>query len=179
MNLPARYAFLNAIGTLPRMVSVALGELGTVETPGAGNTPRIMQWADAVGIERIGYKYSGDSVPWCGLFMAWVALKAGKPVPAGPLYALNWGAFGGKAHQPLLGDVLTFVRPSGGHVGLYIGESASTYHVLGGNQSDSVSITEIAKTRLRAVRRPPMSVPPASMKPWLIGASGLVSRNEA
>jgi len=36
-----------------------------------------------------------------------------------------------------------------GHVGFYAGEDATHYHVLGGNQSDSISITRIRKTRLR------------------------------
>lgn len=36
----------------------------------------------------------------------------------------------------------------GGDVALYVGEDAGAYHCLGGNQSDKVCITRIAKSRL-------------------------------
>jgi hypothetical protein len=49
-----------------------------------------------------------------------------------------------QAPAAALGDVLAFVRNGGGHVGLYVDEDASAYHVLGGNQSDRVSITRVA-----------------------------------
>lgn len=174
------YEWLNDVGTLPKMVSCALKYYGTLEKPGKGNNATIMKWADQVGVARIGYKYTADEVPWCGLFMAVVALEAGKPIPKGPLYALNWGAFGVKSAEPSLGDVLVFKRNGGGHVGLYIGEDDICYHVLGGNQSDSVSITRINKNRLFTCRRPPFKIAmPASVKPYLLKATGNISKNEA
>ncbi len=180
MALPQAYAWLNNVGQLPKMLSIAIGLLGTREVPGPGNSSAIMGWADEVGQRRIGYRYTADSVPWCGLFMAVVALRAGYAPPPGPLYALNWGAFGAEGHQPELGEVLTFVRPDGGHVALYVGEDREAYHVLGGNQTDSVSFTRIAKTRLRAVRRPPYKIgPPPSVRPYVLAATGTLSRNEA
>ena len=42
----------------------------------------------------------------------------GKEVPAHPLWALSWSAFGAKSPAAALGDVLVFVRSGGGHVGL-------------------------------------------------------------
>ena len=36
----------------------------------------------------------------------------------------------------MLGDILTFKRNGGGHVGLYVGEDKDCYHVLGGNQGN-------------------------------------------
>lgn len=179
-TLPARYAFLSGIDQRPRMIEEALKLLGTVEVPGPGNNPVILSWARELGDPSVARVYTADAVPWCGLFLAIVARRAGYAPVTDPLWALNWGKFGVAAGQPMLGDVLTFVRPEGGHVALYVGESASTYHVLGGNQSDKVSFTEIAKTRLRAVRRPAFRIGrPASVKPYIIGASGLVSTNEA
>lgn len=175
--IPKQYAYLTTIGVLPRMVSEALKYLGTIETPGPGNTPLIMRMARETGCDRQGFY--GDVVPWCGLFMAFVAKEAGKQPPKWPLGALNWGGFGEEAHQPCLGDVLVFTRKGGGHVGLYVGEDKSHFHVLGGNQGDSVSIRRIEKARLYRVRRPLMSVPPASMKPYFVAASGIVTTNEA
>lgn len=181
MNFPKRYEWLGTVGPLPKMVSEALRWYGTLEAPGAVNNPVIMGWANELGVQRLGYKYAADSVPWCGLFMGIVALHAGKPVVAGPLYALNWATFGTEAGQPVLGDVLTFVREGGGHVALYIAEDAGSYFVLGGNQSDQVCITRIAKTRLYRARRAPFNVGlPASARPYIISASGLpFSTNEA
>jgi uncharacterized protein (TIGR02594 family) len=179
-SLPAAYRWLNARGQLPRMVEEALKLVGTVETPGGANSPVIMGWASEVGEKAIGYRYTADSVAWCGLFMAAVAQRAGYAPPSGPLYALNWGAFGTKVGQPILGDVLTFIRPNGGHVALYVGEDQMAYHVLGGNQGDAVGFTRIAKERMRAVRRPPYRVgPPASAKAWILASAGGLSSNEA
>lgn len=178
-QLPKRYQFLGTLDPLPRMVREALRLYGTREQPGPGDNPVILQWAKDLGDPSVARVYTADAVPWCGLFMAIVARRAGKPPVADPLWALNWGKFGRDAGQPMLGDVLTFVRPQGGHVALYVGESASSYHVLGGNQSDRVCFAEIAKTRLRAARRPAYSAPPASVRPYVLGAGGVLSANEA
>lgn len=195
--LPANYAWLNTIGLLPRTISEGLKLYGVKEVAGAGNSPTIMAWAKEVGRDKIGYTYAGDSVPWCGLYAALVAQRAGKTIPTGPLYALNWATFGTAVAQraglntakPLdfkaglrasLGDVLVFRREGGGHVGFYIGEDADHYCVLGGNQSDSVSITWIAKSRCVAVRRPAYNQPPATVRPFHLSRSGApVSTNEA
>lgn len=175
--LPAKYQWLHQVGPLPRMVQEALKLYGTLEAPGAANdNPTIMQWADETGLERV---YTADSVPWCGLFAAIVAKRAGKPIVSSPLWALSWSKFGEPGGQPRLGDVLTFKREGGGHVGLYIGEDASCYHVLGGNQSDAVTITRIRKERLHAVRRHYSIAAPSSARPFVLAASGAVSANEA
>lgn len=178
-QLPARYRFLETIRPLPRMVTEALALYDVREAPGAADNPAILRWAAEIGDAKVARTYTADAVPWCGLFMAVVAKRAGKAMVADPLWALNWGRFGIAAGQPMLGDVLTFLRPTGGHVALYIGESAASYHVLGGNQSDRVCFAEIAKTRLRAVRRPAYVNRPATVRPIIIGASGRLSANEA
>lgn len=180
-SLPPAYAWLREVPGLPRHLVVALGLLGTLEVAGSGDSPTIMGWRDAcnaAGVKIVGY--SADSVPWCGLYMAFVMVVADRPVPEGPLWALNWGKFGEPGGQPELGDVLTFQRPGGGHVALYIGEDTQGhYHVLGGNQGDKVSIMRIEKSRMKACRQPPYMNKPASVRPFVVGANGTVSRNEA
>ncbi len=111
--------------------------------------------------------------------MAIVARRAGKPAPASPLWALSWASFGTASPRPMLGDVLVFERPGGGHVGLYVGEDATRYHVLGGNQGDAVSIVAIAKSRLRAARRHYAIGPPPNVRPVRVSAHGPTSTNEA
>lgn len=178
-HLPKPYQFLEKLAPLPLMVLEALKLFGTREQPGPDNNPVIMQWVKDLGDPSVAKVYTADAVPWCGLFMAVVAKRARKAPVRDPLWALNWGRFGQAVGQPMLGDVLTFVRPQGGHVALYIGESAGGYHVLGGNQSDKVCFTEIAKTRLRAVRRPDYSVQPATVRPYILQSTGVFSTNEA
>jgi uncharacterized protein (TIGR02594 family) len=155
------------------MIVEALKLFGTMEKPGAANNPTIVAWAKEVGGE-VADVYKADSIPWCGLFMAVVAKRAGKELPKHPLWALSWSAFGAKAPAPALGDVLVFT-----HVGLYVGEDASAFHVLGGNQSDRVCITRIAKARLYAARRPLYRVEPANVRPIHLEATGALSLNEA
>jgi hypothetical protein len=65
-----------------------------------------------------------------------------------------------------------------GHVGLYVGQDASHYYVLGGNQGDAASIMRIARNRLIASRWPKgVSV---TGGPITMAANGAAtSRNEA
>jgi fatty acid/phospholipid biosynthesis enzyme len=67
-----------------------------------------------------------------------------------------------------------------GHVGIYVAEDASAFHVLGGNQGDAVSVARVAKDRCVAVRRPAFATAlPASAKPYRVATGGALSTNEA
>lgn len=175
--LPKDYAWL-AREPGPKMLLEALKFHGLKEGPGAADNPVIMGWADALGpgIRRI---YTADSVPWCGLFIAAVARLAGKPPCAQPLWARAWASWGEKSPRAALGDVLVFVRPGGGHVGLYIGETARSYCVLGGNQGDAVSFAWIAKSRCIAARRSYAVAPPQNVRVVRLKTGGALSVNEA
>lgn len=173
--LPVAYAWLrDELG--PKMITEALKLFGTLEAPGARDNPTILAWAKEVGQGDV---YVHDSIAWCGLFMAVVAKRAGKPIPDKPLWALSWGEWGRPAPAAMLGDVLTFRRDSGGHVALYVGEDAEAYHCLGGNQSDKVCFTRIAKSRLYRARRPAYNVQPANVRRVMLAANGRLSHNEA
>ena len=79
-----------------------------------------------------------------------------------------------------LGVVLVFQRVGGGgHVGFYVAEDGHAFHVLGGNQSDAVTITRIAKARCITFRRPIYREQPKSVKAYRVAASGSLSVNEA
>jgi hypothetical protein len=81
--------------------------------------------------------------------------------------------------MPMLGDVLVFVRNGGGHVGLYVGEDETAFHVLGGNQSDAVNIKRIAKRRLYAARWPTYRAEPVNVRQIPLAPNGALSANEA
>jgi uncharacterized protein (TIGR02594 family) len=126
--------------------------------------------------------YSDDDIAWCGLFAAIICyrrLKNAAEVVKDPLWARNWAKYGRKADKPAIGDILVFSRGNGGHVGFYVGEDATHYHVLGGNQGNRVSIVRIEKSRLIAARRPPYAVVPAGAVPRRLASTGTVSKNEA
>lgn len=176
--LPARYGWL-VREPGPKMLIEALKLYGTLEAAGSKNNPTITGWAQEIGGE-VADVYKADSIPWCGLEMAIVAKRAGKELPKHPLWALSWSAWGAKVARPMLGDVLTFTRNGGGHVTLYVGEDADAYHCLGGNQSDAVSITRIAKDRLYAARRPLYREQPANVRVVKLASNGAsLSSNEA
>jgi uncharacterized protein (TIGR02594 family) len=175
--LPPSYQWLAQLDA-PRIIDEALQLYGVRETAGPLNTPAIMGWAGALGVAKA---YVADAVPWCGLFVGIVVKRAGWTPVDGPLWARNWAKFGKPSPEPGLGDVLVFAREGGGHVGFYIAEDATTFHVLGGNQGDAVSIARIAKARLVAARRPIWRLSrPASVKRYVLGAGGgALSHNEA
>jgi uncharacterized protein (TIGR02594 family) len=182
MSLPEKYKWLEAIGTLPKTISIGLTYLGTRETVGKGSNRTIMEWRDRLnhgGVMIDGY--SDDDIPWCGLFVAWVTYCRGdaSEVVQSPLWARNWLKYGKTVATPMLGDVLVFSRNGGGHVGFYIAEDASAYHVLGGNQSNAVTITRIEKARCIGSRRPLYKNQPSTVKPYIVAASGTLSKNES
>lgn len=175
--LPPAYSWLDQLQPLPRMLDEARKLYGTLEMSGPADSDVIMGWAKETGLAKT---FTADSIPWCGLFMAVVAKRGGKSIVDGPLWARNWVKFGKASDKPQLGDVLVFRRgQASGHVGLYVGEDYGAYHVLGGNQSDGVTITRIARDRCIAVRRPAYRKAPPTAKPILLAATGTLSVNEA
>jgi len=175
MNLPKAYQWLQQ-EPAPRHLLKAVELFGTTESVGNINNPVIMGWAKELGIQNV---YTADSIPWCGLYAAIVIHRAARPVVDQPLWALNWNKFGVRVTTPMLGDVLTFTRKSGGHVGFYVGEDDTAYHVLGGNQGNKVSVARIAKLRLSQARRPAYNSQPTNVRRVFLAANGALSTNEA
>lgn len=174
MSFPAAYDDIRRAG-MPKMIQEAVKLYGLLETPGPANNPTIMKMAETLKIKS----YTSDSIAWCGLIMGYLALMAGKdlsmfPKPADMLWALNWRKFGKSVPQPMLGDVIVFKRNGGGHVALYVGEDTDAYHILGGNQSDSVNIMRNAKSKAVAFRRPAYNIQPASVQRIMRAKSGTI-----
>ena len=181
MKLPKIYEWvLDEEG--PLMIKEAMKEYGTLESPGTKNNPKIIAWAKEVGAP-VSNVYKADSIPWCGLFMAVVAKRANKKPPKDPLWALNWGSFGKYVEHPAFGDVLVFTRKTSdgktaGHVGLYIAESKTHFHVLAGNQSDAVTITTILKSRIYTSRRPLYINQPKNVRRYYIAGDNSFSKED-
>lgn len=181
-NLPPRYAWVAQLSPMPLIVHEVLKLLGTVEVAGAASSPIIMGWRDelkAAGVPVGGY--TDDSVPWCGLLAAIVALRAQKDLEPvdNVLWARDWLKFGVPVSTPMLGDYAVWPRGSGGHVAIVLAEDRQGFlHIAGGNQQDAVNIMRKLKKDALGFRRARYTNQPATIRRYIVDAAGQVSRNE-
>lgn len=127
--------------------------------------------------------------PWCGDFMQTVIALTLKrePLPANPFYALNWQKFGVPVAEGFvpLGAIITVERRNasgdlvGGHVGLVVGHDQNYFHVLGGNESNMVTIVKIAKDRRRGPLRYPSTLEMPEKALPFSDLNATISNNEA
>lgn len=125
--------------------------------------------------------------PWCGDFVE-TCIRLTLPdepfhgaLGENPYWARNWELFGNPI-DPTPGAVGVVPRGSGGHVFFFMGEDEKHWFVLGGNQSNSVSITMIAKSRGLLAARWPSTYPfpsPIVPLPKMTKGDMVVSTNEA
>lgn len=139
--------------------------VGLAEVPGPRHNPTIISW-----LEKLKAWWRDDETPWCGVFCAAVFEPLGFSYPKNYFRAREWAKWGSNLRTDRLspGAVLVFGREGGGHVGFYHAEDLTHYHVLGGNQSNSVNIMRIAKNRLIAARWPagqPVVLGPRHVRP--------------
>ncbi len=148
------------MATEPSWLKAARAKLGTREAAGSANSPTILGWAKRLGARALGMVYNADSVPWCGVFVAYCLQQGGVEPASISVRAKSWATWGQtlRAERLAPGAILVFERAGGGHVGFYTAEDAAAYHVLGGNQGDAVTIARIANSRCIA-RRWPEGVP--------------------
>jgi uncharacterized protein (TIGR02594 family) len=167
--------------TKPLWLAEAERLKGLREGVGAADNPTIMGWARR--LKQAAFK--SDATAWCGLFVAHCMSSAlpGEPIPSNPLGARNWLSYGRSVPRPVPGAILVFWRGKRdgwqGHVGFYVGEDAAAFHVLGGNQSDAVTVARLGKERLLGARWPATAPLPASFSPVAKTATGRLSTNEA
>lgn len=159
----------------PRWLTIARGYDGVREVVGPQHNSTIMGW-----LRKLKSWIKDDETPWCGTFVAAVMQEAGLPYPKEYYRAKSWADYGARLRSQVLapGAILVFQREGGGHVGFYVGEDASAYHVLGGNQGNAVNVTRISKARCIASRWPRGE--PVIGAPVLLAMNGKpLSRNEA
>lgn len=149
---------------IPAHLALARTLVGTDEYAGGNDNAKILSFAKEIGRrfpDMAAYcaQYNHDEIPWCGLFAGYCMAMSGIRPVFGPtdtdkfLWAQAWKQFGTPTFVPQLGDILVFAR----HVTFYNGEDGSSYLCLGGNQSDSVTITRFSKSSCEAIRRPPVA----------------------
>ncbi len=124
-------------------------------------------------------------LPWCGDFVE-TCVKLALPgevfagrVRENPYFARNWLDFGQECGATY-GAVVVFERgPSSGHVAFLVGQDASCFYCLGGNQSDAVTVTRILKTRALGFRWPKSEPIRTTPLPGMTPGNMAISRNEA
>ena len=139
----------------PTPYELALKYIGTKEIPGVKDNPRIVQWG-----RRLVTWFADDETAWCSAFANAMAQDAGYE-RSGKLNARSWLDVGLRvaAENVRPGDVVIFWRNSPdsweGHVGFVdsLNIANKTVRVLGGNQSDSVSIAEFPTSKVLGYRR--------------------------
>lgn len=131
----------------PSWVRVALAELGQAEIKGPSANPRIIGYHQTT---RLAAK--SDETPWCSSFMSWVMIEAGY-VSTRSAAASSWATYGG-ACGPRRGAIAVFKRTGGHHVGIVLGIGNGYVWLLGGNQSDRVSVAKYSTDKLIAYRSP-------------------------
>lgn len=135
----------------PNWLTIARKCIGIREVVGPKHSGIIAGW-----LRKLSAWWTDDETPWCGTFVAHCLQEAGLPYVKDWYRAKAWVSYGALLRPHLLapGAILVFQRQGGGHVGFYVGEDDLCYHVLGGNQGNSVSVSRILKQRCIATRWP-------------------------
>lgn len=135
---------------LPEYMDIALSQIGSYEFKD-GDNPEIMKYF--MGKLNEGGK---DEIPWCAAFMNW-CLSSGGYEYSGLLQARSNLTLGYHVTYPKIGDIAVFWRGDRqswkGHVGFYINQVGEDIYILGGNQSDRVSIAPYSAKQLLGFRR--------------------------
>ena len=136
-------------------LTIARSYLGTKELKGSADNPKIMEMYRTIGHHWVEH----DEVAWCAAFVGHCLEKAGTDSTR-KLNArsyLTWGEKVAGVEQAKEGDVVIFTRGSNtaqGHVAFFLKAAGQQIEVLGGNQSDGVTVDRYAKSRLLGIRRP-------------------------
>lgn len=130
---------------MTKWMETAQSQLGIAETPGPEATAAIVGYfRDAGHPEAV-----SDEIAWCAAFVG-ACLKRSGIEPSGSLAARSYLTFGKPLPEPIVGAIAVFSRadPVHGHVGFVTGVTADAILLLGGNQSNRVSVTSMPRDRL-------------------------------
>jgi uncharacterized protein (TIGR02594 family) len=125
---------------------------GVREVAGASSNPRIIQYHATTSLQA-----QDDETSWCSSFVNWCMMQAGQR-GTNRANARSWLDWGQALDEPRFGCVTVLWRESRsswkGHVAFFNGISGSNVSLLGGNQSDSVRISNYAASRVLGYRWP-------------------------
>ena len=123
------------------------------EKVGSADNPRIRQYLQSTNLGKPDNQ--NDETPWCGAFANHCVEKSGHE-GTNSARARDWLGWGQKTSEPVRGCLVVFSRGAAqGHVGFFIEKTGATIRVLGGNQSDAVTISGYPESRLLGYRLGP------------------------
>ena len=140
----------------PPWLKRAFQELGEHEIAGRKSNPDIERFLQSTVEGPPGHM--ADEIHWCSAFVNCMIEDATLLEGTNNVAARSWLAFGKPIKNPVRGCIVVFSRPNNGpnsgHVAFFLKKTGSTIRVLGGNQSDSVSIGDYPASRLLGYRLP-------------------------
>lgn len=139
---------------------------GVHELAGAASHPLIEWWASRTSDSPNPNSWQADETPWCSAFVNGIAWELDLP-RSKSLAARSWLLIGTpvQPEEARVGfDVVVLSRGTGpqpgpevlaapGHVGFFAGLTAAEVRLLGGNQSDQVSVAGYDRKRILGIRR--------------------------
>lgn len=132
--------------------AIAYAEVGTREVVGSGDHPRIVEYLQSTTLKAP--HSANDETPWCSAFANWCVEQAGY-AGTDSAWARSWLNWGRRTDAPVAGCITVFERDvSSGHVAFFVSRTGERIEVLGGNQSDAVSIAGYPVQRLLGYRVP-------------------------
>lgn len=155
----------------PKWLKLARSELGVKEIPGAQHNPAVLSYFRDAGFPEI----DDDETAWCAGFANAILHRAGYS-GSKSLAARSFLTWGKEISKPYPGCIVVFWRESPrswqGHVAFFIEENSTHIKVLGGNQSNSVSIQSYPKSQLLGYREP---VTAGNSRTYRAAALGIIS----
>ncbi|MFM9848759.1 MAG: TIGR02594 family protein [Hyphomicrobiaceae bacterium] len=136
----------------PPWMAVAWAELGQSEVSGAAANPRVVDYFRQLGHRAI----ADDETAWCAAFVGACLERAGFSSTRS-LIARSYLEWGEPATEPAAGSIAVLTRGAStslGHVGFLVGMTDTAVYLLGGNQSDAVSVARFDRSRLLSTRMP-------------------------
>lgn len=147
-----------------KWIAVARALFGQKESKGELDNKAIVEMFRLIESPQ----YKDDEDPWCAAFVgACLELSGFKSTRSAS--ARSYLKFGGKLGKPEPGCIVVLWREKRdgvkGHVGFYVGETAETLELLGGNQNNSVSLKSYPKSQLLGYRWPNARLPGPAYSP--------------
>ena len=144
---------LVAVAGVPVWITLARKYLGTKEAAGTADNPLIVSWDKLM--TTLPASMDHDATPWCAIFVHAMLLLSGyKGKIIESALAVDWRKFGVHVDDPRAGDVVVFDFGGGDHhVAFVISVTGGMVHVIGGNQSDAVTLASYSTDYVMEYRR--------------------------
>jgi uncharacterized protein (TIGR02594 family) len=159
----------------PSWLENARGYLGMKEVVGARHNPDIVELWKKSHVPGV----NDDETPWCAAFVSAVLEEVGI-VSQRTGWARGYLSWGDRLLQPVKGCIVVFERgKNAGHVGFCVGRALNgDLMILGGNQSNMVTIAPFDRDRVLGYRYPKGYTPGSIILP-VVRSTSKRSTNEA